>query len=100
MRSALCGLFNSMEIYKRLLKYLKPYKMRLVWAAVFMALTSAMIALQTYLTKPVLDKIFIGKDMKLLYLLPTGAPSRDHYQRRCLVRSRLPAGIRGAKGRE
>ena len=24
-----------------------------------------MIALQTYLIKPVLDKIFIGKDMKL-----------------------------------
>jgi subfamily B ATP-binding cassette protein MsbA len=70
MRYAICGLFNFMEIYKRLLKYLKPYKMRLVWAAVFMGLTSAMIALQTYLTKPVLDKIFIGKNMRLLYLLP------------------------------
>ena len=59
-----------MEIYKRLLTYLKPYKMRLIWAVVFMGLTSGMIALQTYLTKPVLDKVLIGRNMKLLYLLP------------------------------
>ena len=44
-----------MEIYKRLLIYLKPYRMRLVWAAVFMLLSSAMISAQTYLVKPVID---------------------------------------------
>lgn len=59
-----------MEIYKRLLTYLKPYKMRLIWAVVFMALTSGMISLQTYLVKPMLDKILIGKNKELLYLLP------------------------------
>jgi subfamily B ATP-binding cassette protein MsbA len=59
-----------MEIYKRLLVFLKPYRMRLVWAAFFMLLTSGMIALQTYLIKPILDKVIIGKDMRLGLLLP------------------------------
>ena len=54
-----------MEIYKRLLLYLKPYRMRLVWAAVFMLLSSAMISAQTYLVKPVIDKVIIGMDWKL-----------------------------------
>jgi subfamily B ATP-binding cassette protein MsbA len=44
--------------------------MRLVWAAIFMLLTSGMIALQTYLIKPILDKVIIGKDMRLGLLLP------------------------------
>ncbi len=54
-----------MEIYKRLLIYLKPYRMRLVWAAVFMLLSSAMISAQTYLVKPVIDKVIIGMDWEL-----------------------------------
>jgi subfamily B ATP-binding cassette protein MsbA len=59
-----------MEIYKRLLTYLKPYKMRLVWAVVFMGLTSAMISAQSYLVKPVLDKVIMAKNMKLGLLIP------------------------------
>ncbi len=59
-----------MEIYKRLLIYLKPYKMRLVLASVFMLLTSGLIALQTYLIKPILDKVIMGQDMKLGILIP------------------------------
>ncbi len=54
-----------MEIYKRLLIYLKPYKMRLIMAAVFMLLSSAMISAQTYLVKPVIDKVIIGMDWEL-----------------------------------
>jgi ATP-binding cassette, subfamily B, bacterial MsbA len=59
-----------MEIYKRLFIYLKPYKLRLAWAAFFMLLTSGLIALQTYLIKPILDKVILGHDMKLGLLLP------------------------------
>jgi subfamily B ATP-binding cassette protein MsbA len=59
-----------MEIYKRLLTYLKPYRVRLIWSAVFMALTSALISLQAYLVQPVLDNVFLKKDMRLLFLLP------------------------------
>lgn len=59
-----------MEIYKRLLLYLKPYKVRLIWAALFMLLTSLMISAQTYLIKPVMDKVFIGKSLKLGLMIP------------------------------
>lgn len=59
-----------MEIYKRLLTYLRPYKARLGWSAVFMLLTSAMISAQAYLVKPVLDKVILAKNMQLGLLLP------------------------------
>lgn len=59
-----------MEIYRRLLTYLRPYRMRLIWAAVFMLLTSGLIALQTYLIKPILDKVIIGRNMRLGLMLP------------------------------
>lgn len=59
-----------MEIYKRLLTYLKPYRMRIALAALFMLLTSGMIAVQTYLIKPILDKVIIGRNLELGLLLP------------------------------
>jgi subfamily B ATP-binding cassette protein MsbA len=59
-----------MEIYKRLLIYLSPYKARLAWSAVFMGLTSALISAQAYLVKPVLDKVILAKNMDLGLLLP------------------------------
>ena len=59
-----------MEIYKRLLIYLKPYRTRLLWSVVFMGITSALISLQAYIVQPVLDNVFLNKNMKLLLLLP------------------------------
>jgi subfamily B ATP-binding cassette protein MsbA len=59
-----------MEIYKRLLTYLLPYRMRLIWAGVFMLLSSAMISAQTYLVKPVIDKVIIGHDWALGKWIP------------------------------
>ncbi|MDH4164032.1 MAG: lipid A export permease/ATP-binding protein MsbA [Nitrospirota bacterium] len=59
-----------MDIYKRLLLYLKPYRIRLIWAALFMLLTSATIAAQTYLIKPILDKVIMGNNIQLGLLLP------------------------------
>src|SRR5512135_3211899 len=59
-----------MEIYKRLLTYLKPYKIRLLWAVVFMGITSGLISMQAYIVQPVLDSVFLKKDVKLLILLP------------------------------
>jgi len=59
-----------MEIYIRLLLYLKPYKMRLIWAALFMMMTSGLIAAQSYLVKPVLDKVLLGRNLKLGLLIP------------------------------
>lgn len=59
-----------MEIYKRLLTYLTPYKVRIIWSVVFMGITSGLISLQAYLVQPVLDNVFLNKNMKLLFLLP------------------------------
>ncbi len=60
------------EIYKRLLTYLKPYKMRLVWAMVFMVLTGILTAAEAYIVKPVVDRVFldIKNNLFFLYLLP------------------------------
>src|SRR3970040_1227697 len=59
-----------MEIYKRLLIYLTPYKARLAWSVLFMSLTSAMVSAQAYLVKPVLEKVILAKNMQLGLLLP------------------------------
>ncbi|HUJ17328.1 MAG TPA: lipid A export permease/ATP-binding protein MsbA [Nitrospirota bacterium] len=59
-----------MEIYKRLLIYLKPYRTRLLLAGVFMLLTSGMIAAQTYLVKPAFDRVLLNRDLRLLFFLP------------------------------
>lgn len=59
-----------MEIYKRLLTFLTPYKARLAWSVVFMGLTSAMVSTQAYLVKPVLEKVILAKNMELGLLLP------------------------------
>jgi len=61
---------SDMEIYKRLLVYLVPYKGRLAWSVVFMALTSALVSAQAYLVKPVLDKVILAKNMELGLFLP------------------------------
>jgi subfamily B ATP-binding cassette protein MsbA len=59
-----------MEIYKRLLIYLTPYKARLAWSVLFMGLTSALVSAQAYLVKPVLDKVILAKNMELGLFLP------------------------------
>lgn len=59
-----------MEVYKRLLTYLKPYQGRLGWSVVFMALTSLLVSAQAYLIKPVLDKVILAKNMDLAIYLP------------------------------
>ncbi len=61
---------DDMEIYKRLLTYLTPYKARLAWSVLFMGLTSALVSAQAYLVKPVLDKVFSHKNMELGLFLP------------------------------
>ncbi len=63
---------NSVKLYKRLLRYLLPFKGRLVSALAFMGLTSAMIAGQTFLVKPMLDKVLLSNPMnfKLALLVP------------------------------
>lgn len=59
-----------MKQLARLLRYLRPYRFRLVAAFVCSALGAALAGLYAWLVKPVLDGIFINKDETLLFVLP------------------------------
>ncbi len=59
-----------MQIYKRLLKYLKPYWPRLVIAGICMLGLAGMTAILAYLVKPALDGIFIEKNDRMLLMIP------------------------------
>ena len=55
--------------YKRLIKYAMPYKMRFVLAMICMGIYSAVAALLVYLSKIIMDGVFVDKDIKILALL-------------------------------
>jgi len=59
--------FNFLKEY---LPYYKHYKKEILFAIIGMILVSAATAATAYLVKPVLDKIFIEKNEKMLYILP------------------------------
>lgn len=88
---------------RRLLQYLKPYRLHLSGAAVFAMLVSLMTAAQAYLVKPVLDDIFIQKDTVMLALIPLAIIAVSlfkavaNYARAYLIRyvgNRIIQGIR------
>ncbi len=58
------------EFFKEYLPYLKNYKKKLILAIFGMILVSASTAAVAYLVKPVMDKIFVQQDIKMLYILP------------------------------
>ncbi|MFQ5454691.1 MAG: lipid A export permease/ATP-binding protein MsbA [Nitrospirota bacterium] len=59
-----------MNIYLRLLKYIKPYWLRLSGAILSAVGVSLLTAANAWLVKPVLDNIFIRKDALMLTTLP------------------------------
>ncbi|MDH4184335.1 MAG: ABC transporter ATP-binding protein/permease [Nitrospinota bacterium] len=59
-----------MDLYKRLLAYLKPYWRRFAVASLFMMLVSLTSGATAMIIQPVLDDIFLRKDQKMLVLLP------------------------------
>jgi ATP-binding cassette, subfamily B, bacterial MsbA len=61
-----------MVLYLRLLKFLKPYWTKLLFAMIFMSLVAATNGLTAFIVKPVLDKIFFEKNASMLYLIPFG----------------------------
>ena len=58
------------NILKRFSSYYKDYIAQFIFAIIGMIFASAGTAASAYLVKPVLDEIFINKDIDLLYLLP------------------------------
>jgi subfamily B ATP-binding cassette protein MsbA len=59
-----------MNLYQRLLEYVKPYWKHLAGAMVCMVFVSAATAGAAYLVKPVLDEIFFKKDLAMLKWIP------------------------------
>lgn len=59
-----------MKQYLRLLKYLDPYRFRLVAAFICALLVAGLSAAYAWLVRPVLDGLFISKDESLLLVLP------------------------------
>ncbi len=61
---------NIGKIIGRFTSYYKDYIPHFIFAIIGMILASAGTAASAYLVKPLLDKIFIAKDINMLYLLP------------------------------
>jgi subfamily B ATP-binding cassette protein MsbA len=59
-----------MELYRRLLEFVKPYWKHLAGAMVCMLFVSAATSGSAFLVKPVLDDVFFKKDLVMLKLIP------------------------------
>jgi subfamily B ATP-binding cassette protein MsbA len=61
---------QDFRVYLRLLLYVKPYWLRFLVAVIAMLSVSGLTALLAYLVKPVLDDVFVAKNLRMLYFLP------------------------------
>jgi ATP-binding cassette, subfamily B, bacterial MsbA len=61
---------STLDRLKRLVRYLKPYRIRLGAAFACSGLVAAFSGAYAWLVKPVLDEIFINKNESLLLILP------------------------------
>jgi subfamily B ATP-binding cassette protein MsbA len=59
-----------MDLYRRLLQFVKPYWKHLAGAMVCMIFVSAATSGSAFLVKPVLDDVFFKKDLVMLKLIP------------------------------
>jgi len=61
---------DSFKLYKRLLKYVKPYWKRMVFAVISAILLAGTNTSVAWIVKKVMDDIFAEKNMKMLTLIP------------------------------
>lgn len=61
---------NTKELVKRVLSYLKPYRVEFLCSLFAMLLFGASDGAVPYMVKYILDGVFADQDRKLLYLLP------------------------------
>src|SRR4030043_72665 len=59
-----------MNLYRRLLQFVKPYWTRMAGAMICMLFVSAATSASAFLVKPVLDDVFFKKDLTMLKLIP------------------------------
>ena len=62
--------FGLKDVLKRFGPYFKDYIPHFIFAIIGMGLASGGTAVSAYLVEPVLNKIFVEKNEKLLYILP------------------------------
>ncbi len=58
------------RLYRLLLERVKPYWRRLAFAMFLMSLVAGTTSLMAGLVKPVLDDVFVAKDLSMLWLVP------------------------------
>lgn len=68
--SILAGAKGDAALYRRLLEKVKPYKWRLVFSMILMAVAASTQGAMAYMVKDVLDGIFAERNMWLLYAVP------------------------------
>ncbi len=61
-------------LVKALLAYLKPYKVRMVQAAVSMIVLAAIKNAVIYISGPIIQGVFVNKDMHMLRMIVIGLP--------------------------
>lgn len=62
---------STTYIVKRVIyEYILPYKVQVISAIFFMIISSLAVSARAYLMKPAIDKIFINKNLKALYIIP------------------------------
>jgi len=91
------GLFMKIKIdsklYKRILSYSRPYFGLIAIGLILASVISAMNGATAWLVKPVLDDIFLAKDMTMLKLLPLAVvivylvKGFAEYVQACIMRS-------------
>jgi len=69
-RKLSANLAQDLRLYLRLLAYLRPHRLKLALAVTAMLGVSGITALLAYMVKPVLDEVFLARQLKMLYLLP------------------------------
>ena len=67
---------SGLDQFIRLIRYLRPYRLRLAAAFVCSALVAAFSGAYAWLVRPVLDEIFINKNETLLLALPLADSAR------------------------
>jgi ATP-binding cassette, subfamily B, bacterial MsbA len=63
---------SGLDRFKRLMRYIRPYRVRFCFAFVCSGLVAALTGVYAWLVRPVLDGIFIDKNETLLLVLPLG----------------------------
>ena len=63
-----------MSAAKRFRRYLRPYLGRFGWACTAMIVVSSFNGLAILLVKPIIDRLFIAKDLNMLWLAVFGLP--------------------------